>query len=99
MWREGCARWRLWPVPLITVEKECSRGGNEFERCTVDAVTEACGFRSVLEDVSLMAVAACAVYLGTRKNELEIGMRLDDFWIDRLPETRPACAAVKLMLG
>lgn len=74
------------------------RGRYEFECCTVDAIPEACGFRAVFEDMSLMAFASSAVNLCTRENELEICIRLDNLRIDWLPKAGPAGAAVEFML-
>lgn len=71
----------------------------EFQCGAIDAVSKAGRFWAVLEDVALMALATSAMDFRAGKNQFEVRTRLDDFWIDRLPETRPACAAVKLMLG
>jgi len=75
------------------------RGRYEFECCTVDAIAEACRFRAVFKDMSLMAFATGAVNLGSRENELKICIRLDNLRIDGLPKAGPAGAAVEFMLG
>src|SRR5690349_9923825 len=74
-------------------------GGHEFQSCAVDAISKAGRFRPVLEDMALMALTAGAMDFRPRENQLEVGARLDDFRINRLPKARPAGAAVKLVFG
>ncbi len=72
-------------------------GGYEFERDAVDAVAQASRRRSILEDMSLMPITARTMDFRARHEEFEIGARLDHLRIDRLPEARPARAAVEFV--
>src|SRR5262245_59217221 len=49
--------------------------------------------------MSLVAITTGAMDFSPGKNQFEVGTRLDDFRIDRLPKTRPACATIKFMFG
>ena len=75
------------------------RGGHELQRCSVYAVSQTGRLRTILKDMALVAFTAGTMNFGARENQLEVGARLDHFRVDRLPETRPTGAAVKLMLG
>src|SRR5262245_21688677 len=72
-------------------------GRHEFQRCAVDAVTKTSRFRAVLEDMPLMTFATGAMNLCAGENQFEVGVSLDHFRIDRLPEARPASATVKFV--
>ena len=46
----------------------------------------------------LMTFAAGTVDFRTRNNQFEVGARLHNFGVDRLPEARPAGAAIEFVL-
>src|SRR5262249_350058 len=73
-------------------------GRHEFQCRAVDAVTKTRRFRAVLEDMPLVAFATGAMDFCAGENQFEVGVSLDYFRIDRLPEARPSSATVKLVL-
>ena len=72
--------------------------GDELSDNAVDAVSESGGLGAVIEDMPLMALASGAVDFGPCHKEFGVGACLDHAGIDRLPEARPAGAAIELML-
>src|SRR4030095_15655176 len=72
-----------------------SSSRHELQRDAVVAVTQAGGFRAVVEHVSLVAAAARAVVLVARNEELVIGFRFG-LALEAIVEARPAGPAVVL---
>src|SRR5438132_3754678 len=70
--------------------------GNELQRSRVHAVAQAGGLRSVRKDVAQVGVTAAAANLRALHEPAIIRMSRDSVFADRLPETRPAGAGVKL---
>src|SRR3954447_19848250 len=67
----------------------------EHQRKTVHAVAQAGRLRAVVEDVAEMAAAAGAMDFGAQHAEGPV-LGLADGVFQRLPETRPAGAALEL---
>jgi hypothetical protein len=72
-------------------------GWDEFKRDAVIAPALPGRFRSVVEDVALVALAAGAMVFGAWDDHPEIASGAYMVGIDRLPETRPAGARVVLV--
>ncbi len=70
----------------------------KHQRKTVHAVAKSGRFRAVVEDVAEMAAAAAAMHLGAHHAEGAVRGRADRI-VQRLPEARPAGAALILGLG
>src|SRR5690348_1486302 len=70
----------------------------EDERQPVHAVSQARGFRPVVEDMAEMAAAATAMHFGPRHAKRCVG-RFSDRVVERLPEARPAGTAFEFRLG
>src|SRR4051794_36965420 len=70
----------------------------EYQRKAVHAVTQAGRLRAVVEDVAEMAAAAAAMDFGAQHAEGTV-LGLPHRVVERLPETRPAGAALELGVG
>src|SRR3954452_2904971 len=70
----------------------------EHQRKTVHAVAQAGGLGAVVEDMAEMAAAAAAMDFGAQHAEGAV-LGLADRVLQRLPETRPAGAALELGIG
>src|SRR6185369_6606584 len=92
-WGPGSSPWRAWRAPS---QGSCLRAGPERERDRVDAVALAGRRRAVVEHVPEVAAAARAVHLVARHAERVVLADLDAARLDRLPEARPAGAALEL---
>src|SRR5262249_57903684 len=74
--------------PSLRLEVQCH---------AVDAITQMCGWRPVLEHMAEMAAAAAAVHFRAHHPEAAIGCGLDRAR-NRVIEARPAGAALELRL-
>src|SRR3569833_3842539 len=67
--------------------------GNERQHRAIVAVAQAGGLRPVLEDVAMLAAAACAVVFGARRRQFQVGLGFHMAG-RRIVEAGPAGAAV-----
>src|SRR6266705_2416925 len=92
----GRSGMRSVPIPGRTFMPRLLR--LEVQRHAIDAITQMCRRRPVLEHVAEMAAAAAAVHFRARHAEAAVGRGLDRAR-NRIVEARPAGAALELGLG
>jgi hypothetical protein len=88
-------RFSMFMMSVLIRSTGTARSGRESEREAVHAIAQAGRFGTVVEYMPQMAAAAPAQYFVARHAERLVGPR-DDRVIQRLPETRPAGAAIEL---
>src|SRR5439155_8128828 len=86
------------PPPRCRCEALAGLGRHEIQCGGIDAVAQARGRRTVVEHVSQMSAAPCAMDLGPGMEQPPIRFRTNGCVNDRLPEARPASFAVILGL-
>ena len=67
------------------------------ERDRVDAISQSCGGRAIIEDVSQVAITACAMHLGAHHSEGAILTLCNASILDRSRVTRPACTGFEFV--
>ena len=70
--------------------------GDEFERNTIHAITEASWLRTIIENMSEMTSAAAAMDLGTDQEKETAVLRCFDCPLDGGLETRPTSPTFEL---
>src|SRR6476469_470536 len=71
---------------------------NEFQRHSIDAVSQAGRRRAIVENMPLMAVASSAMDFGSRHEEFLVGFRFDGGLLDRSPKARPPRSTLEFVL-
>src|SRR5208283_5406672 len=71
--------------------------GHETQRRGVDAIAQSGGSGTVVENMAEVRAVNRTAHLGAGHPKARIGLRDDEFRLDRLGETGPAGAAVELV--